>query len=143
MKTLTVRQPWASLILRDTDRKTIENRTWKVSYRGLLAIHSSQSWDREEYEAAWSFCSQNGLKGPPTRGNCPCGYILGVVRLTGIHEASGGPVNAWHIEGHHGWQMEDPRRLTTPIVTSGSLGLWTVRPPSLVNDIRTELNLDN
>ena len=34
MKALSIRQPWAELILQG--RKTIELRTWKTSYRGLL-----------------------------------------------------------------------------------------------------------
>lgn len=39
MKALSVRQPWASLIV--NSRKTIELRTWKVSYRGDILICAS------------------------------------------------------------------------------------------------------
>lgn len=39
MKTLSIRQPFASLICRGI--KTIENRTWKTDYRGKLLIHAS------------------------------------------------------------------------------------------------------
>jgi hypothetical protein len=38
MKTLTVRQPWASLIV--TGAKDVENRSWPTSYRGTLLIHA-------------------------------------------------------------------------------------------------------
>jgi len=39
MKTLSIRQPFASLICRGI--KTIENRSWDTSYRGKLLIHAS------------------------------------------------------------------------------------------------------
>ena len=39
MKTLSIRQPFASLICRGI--KTIENRSWKTNYRGKLLIHAS------------------------------------------------------------------------------------------------------
>src|SRR5687767_9624159 len=36
---LSVRQPWAELIV--AGRKRVENRTWKTNHRGLLGIHAS------------------------------------------------------------------------------------------------------
>ena len=39
MKTLSIRQPFASLICRGI--KTIENRSWDTTYRGQLLIHAS------------------------------------------------------------------------------------------------------
>lgn len=38
MKVLSIKPPWADLILDGI--KDIENRTWKTSYRGPLLIHS-------------------------------------------------------------------------------------------------------
>lgn len=37
MKTLSVRQPWASLLV--SGLKDIENRTWAPNYKGLSLIH--------------------------------------------------------------------------------------------------------
>ena len=39
MKTISIRQPFASLIC--CGIKTIENRSWKTTYRGKLLIHAS------------------------------------------------------------------------------------------------------
>lgn len=39
MKTLTIKQPWASLIAHGV--KDIENRTWKTKYRGKILIHAA------------------------------------------------------------------------------------------------------
>lgn len=45
MKTLSIRQPWASLIIAGI--KPVENRTWKSNYRGPLLIHASKKFDHE------------------------------------------------------------------------------------------------
>jgi hypothetical protein len=39
IKALTIRQPWAELILRG--RKPLELRSWSTKYRGPLAIHAA------------------------------------------------------------------------------------------------------
>jgi len=39
MKTLTIKQPWASLIAHGI--KDIENRTWRTKHRGRIYIHAS------------------------------------------------------------------------------------------------------
>ena len=39
MKTLSIRQPFASLVCRGI--KTIENRSWETKYKGKLLIHAS------------------------------------------------------------------------------------------------------
>jgi hypothetical protein len=39
MKAITVRQPWAWLVV--TGKKDIENRTWRTHYRGKLLIHAA------------------------------------------------------------------------------------------------------
>ena len=43
MKALSIRQPWASMII--LGHKPVDNRNWKTSYRGPLYIHASQIWD--------------------------------------------------------------------------------------------------
>lgn len=39
MKTLSVRQPWASLLV--SGLKDIENRTWAPNFKGRIMIHAS------------------------------------------------------------------------------------------------------
>jgi len=43
MKALSVRQPWAQLLI--IGAKRLETRSWQTSHRGLLAIHASQQID--------------------------------------------------------------------------------------------------
>jgi hypothetical protein len=39
MKAITIKQPWASLIVHGI--KDIENRSWKTNYRGKILIHAA------------------------------------------------------------------------------------------------------
>jgi hypothetical protein len=45
IKALTIRQPWAELILRG--RKPYELRSWRTNYRGLLVIHAAAKINAE------------------------------------------------------------------------------------------------
>ena len=44
MKVLTVKEPWASLII--NSYKKYEFRSWKTNYRGKILIHSGKSMDK-------------------------------------------------------------------------------------------------
>jgi len=39
MKALSIKEPWSSLIIEG--EKTIELRTWRTNYRGIILIHRS------------------------------------------------------------------------------------------------------
>ena len=45
MKTLTIKQPWATLIAKGY--KEYEFRTWKTKYRGEFLIHAGKGADKE------------------------------------------------------------------------------------------------
>ncbi|HTV55212.1 MAG TPA: ASCH domain-containing protein, partial [Terriglobia bacterium] len=45
MKALSIRQPWAWLIVNGF--KPIENRSWNTNFRGRILIHASLKVDRE------------------------------------------------------------------------------------------------
>src|SRR5215472_1457845 len=50
MKALSVRQPWAWLIV--NGYKPVENRNWLTKFRGRLLIHAGQRFDPKGVEAA-------------------------------------------------------------------------------------------
>ena len=45
MKVLTIREPWASLII--NGYKEYEFRSWKTNYRGKILIHTSSTIDKD------------------------------------------------------------------------------------------------
>ena len=48
MKVLTIRQPWATLIVEGYKR--FEFRSWKTNYRGDILIHAGKGIDKEAME---------------------------------------------------------------------------------------------
>lgn len=50
MKAISIRQPWASLIVLGI--KDIENRSWPTSQRGIVLVHASKGMTRSEHEDA-------------------------------------------------------------------------------------------
>ena len=69
MKALSIRQPWAFMIVRPDlvgtverasafaagEIKDIENRTWPTNFRGRVLIHASKGMTRDEWDDAWYF----------------------------------------------------------------------------------------
>ncbi|MCF0234627.1 MAG: ASCH domain-containing protein, partial [Thermoguttaceae bacterium] len=77
LKALTVRAPWAWAIM--AGLKRVENRSWKSSFRGCVAIHAGCSPDSDA-DAATVF-NELQIKSPP---NLIRGAIIGLVDLVDI-----------------------------------------------------------
>lgn len=138
MKTLSLTQPWATLVA--IGAKRVETRSWKTSYRGPIAIHAAKGfpkWAREftlepmVYEAV-RFDKHEGY---------PLGALIATARLVNILPTDiliGGTVFDVSFEplsererffgdyssGRFGWFLEDVRQLDKPIPAKGALGLW-------------------
>jgi hypothetical protein len=119
---LSVRQPWAELII--AGRKTIELRTWTTDRRGPLWLHA-------------------GLKRGPEL-ECRFGLtdlfhggFIGRIRLSSIVRLDPDHWERWRgrhmAEGPvpdkiYGWVITKPERLAHPIPARGGLGLFAPRP---------------
>jgi hypothetical protein len=106
MKVLSVKNPWAYLIIHGG--KDIENRTWETQYRGPLLIHASKSMDKyapRPMGITWS--DYNGC-------------IIGKVNLLDCIRDS---KSRWAESGLWHWVLGDPKPCE-PIPVRGSLGLW-------------------
>jgi hypothetical protein len=84
MKTISIRQPWASLIIRGYLHGI--TRDWSRTYRGPLAIHAGRGQSPESEalyrDEPWkSALRELGYHEP---GDLPVGVILGVVLLVRI-----------------------------------------------------------
>ena len=69
MRAITIRQPFASLVV--TGRKRLETRKWFTSYRGPLLIHAARSVHREP------------IRGVASLEGLPLGAIVGRVHVIG------------------------------------------------------------
>lgn len=91
MKTLSIKQPWASLICTPRNDnpnlgiKDIENRTWKTNYRGKILIHASGSPAKGKFlamnEKQREFAAQNENFNPLYFEDLPTSAIIGEVEL--------------------------------------------------------------
>ena len=119
---ISIRQPWAELILRGI--KTIEIRNWSDLYRGDLYLHTGKMADRYkifEYDMADVF-----------RG----GYV-GIIELAAILPFTSENWNLWqkkHLSkgpfkrGYYAWIIRNPRMFESPFPGPGSLKLYKPDP---------------
>ena len=124
MKALTIRQPWAELILRG--RKPFELRSWRTYYRGPLVIHAAAKIDAEE-------ARHFGLN--PAK--LITGAFVGVVILSEVRPYTHEDARVlkkrragfvW-FPRTFSWVLKRPRRIT-PVKAKGQLSLFKV--PSAV-----------
>jgi hypothetical protein len=125
MKAITIRQPWAQLIV--SGAKDVENRTWSTNYRGLILIHSSAKLERSDVADACDlmecFIPKFSRRVFSEEAKTyPVGAALGVAELVDVVTASDSP---WFF-GPYGFVLQSVKRFSTPIKTKGALGLWDI-----------------
>ncbi len=106
LRALSVRQPWAWLIV--NGYKDVENRSWATKHRGPLLIHAGSSKANLGDEMLRDDERQYGVK-LPSRGEYELGGIVGLVEVVGCTERSNSP---WYDPDWIGWILANPRRLS-------------------------------
>lgn len=119
MKALSIRQPWAHLIVHHG--KDIENRSWHTNYRGRFLVHASKGMTKEEYAEGYQFALECGVTDLPRYAELQRGGIVGSVELVDSVDASDSP---WYM-GQKGFVLRNPQFLPfTPY--KGQLGLFEI-----------------
>ena len=120
MRALSIRQPWAWLILHGG--KDIENREWPTKYRGRVLVHAGKGMTRAEYDdAAWFADPRPGSALVPRPESLGRGGIIGSVDIVDCVERSD---SRWFV-GRYGFVLRDPELL--PFVPwKGQLGFFDV-----------------
>ena len=131
MLTLSLMQPWASLIAMGI--KTIETRRWQTGHRGPILIHASQ-----RKAGALVAAEPPIARHIPYFNKLPFGYIIGQVTLTGIVLIQNLPLSQVDIatqslelnafgdetENRYAWLLEDAVAFDKPVPARGHLHLW-------------------
>jgi hypothetical protein len=126
MRVLTVREPWASLIV--LGFKTVENRSRRFGWRGPLLIHASRALSTEYYEAAKAWAEAHVPAGTwcmPSWRECAGnrGRIVGGCTVTGCTQTG---VDPWRDGSAWGLALADAWAAERTVAARGALGLWTL-----------------
>ena len=117
MKALSLKQPWAELILQG--RKKIEVRKWNTKFKGEFLIHTSKIFDKKAMKK-FGFI------------DLPCGFIVGKAKLInvknyGSNKSKFNEDKNLHLAttdfGKFGFVLSDVRRIK-PIPAKGKLNFW-------------------
>ena len=123
MKTLTIKQPWATLIMQGDKR--FEFRSWQTKYRGDLLIHAGKGLDKEALKRLKKYLPDE----------LPTGKILGKVRLVDcirmcpefkemLEKENNEIYTKSSFSENFGWQLTDVEVFDKPIEAKGQLSLW-------------------
>lgn len=118
MKALSIRQPWAWLIVNGF--KPVENRDWSTRYRGDFLVHASKGMTREDYEDARDLAQAQGITIPAPH-ELERGGIVGKATITGCVTHS---PSQWFF-GKFGFELVDAKPLPF-LPMKGRLGFFDV-----------------
>jgi hypothetical protein len=127
MRTLSIRQPWAWLIV--NGHKPVENRDWSTTFRGRFLIHAGASMVQREYWATVDHLkAELGIEVPHFL-ELPKGGLVGAATLVDVVTEMDNPF----FQGPYGFVLADAR--PCPFVpVKGQLGWFSV-PRSALADI--------
>ena len=117
MKALSIRQPWAWLIV--NGYKDIENRTWSTDFRGKIYVHAGRRIKSGDFPEQRHYIRKSGLILPEEP---PLGAIVGEVIITDCVDTSSSP---WFC-GPYGFILSSPVAYEDPIPYRGQLGFFQV-----------------
>lgn len=119
MKVLSVRQPWATLIVLGI--KDVENRARRSHYRGPLLIHASGKADKWGMEVILNALREDGdEQGIAFLSQAPTGVIVGRVEM--VDCVSEHPSD-W-FDGPFGYVLTRPLYFADPVPLKGKLGIY-------------------
>lgn len=114
MKALSIKQPWANLIV--SGEKTIETRYWPTNHRGKLLIVSSKI-----PKAEWAGCALGIVDLVDCRKMVPEDEVAAMCDC---------------LPGLYAWVLENVVALAAPFSVRGRLRLYDVELPSAIRFIR-------
>ena len=122
MKVLTIKEPWASLII--NGYKEYEFRSWKTNYRGKILIHAGLSLEKDiaskfiDYGLSYT---KGAIIGEATLVDC----ILVDEKLNDeLYKINPLVYGKSKHVGNYAWKLENVIKYNEPIYCKGQLGLW-------------------
>ena len=127
MKAITIKQPWATLIVDGV--KDVENRSWVLPKKYIgerVLIHASSKifrmYQLQLDNALIERLHRSGYENSNKREhNYPTGAIIGSVEITGCVTDSD---SEWAMPDHFHFTLAHAVRFPQPIPATGKLGFW-------------------
>ena len=122
MKVLTIKEPWATLIIEGY--KKYEFRSWKTKYRGKILIHAGMSIEKDMLERFKEYnldYSKGAIIGEAEIVDCILVDEEFNEKLRKINKTVYDKSN--HVETY-AWKLENVIKYEKPIYIKGQLGLW-------------------
>ena len=122
MKVLTIKEPWATLIIEQY--KEYEFRSWKTNYRGKILIHAGLNIEKDVLERFKDYdltYSPGTIIGEANLVDCILVDEEFNEQLTKRNPVVYGRSN--HVR-NYAWKLENIKKYDKPIPAKGKLGLW-------------------
>jgi hypothetical protein len=168
MKTLSLWQPWAFLVMLaghpdpEVARlgKRFETRSWQTTYRGQLAIHAAKYIPPEAKELCLTAPFQKAFEvacikydgDMPLSRILPCGVVLAITNMVDcqeitVHNIPPEPERNFgdYRPGRFMWHFQNTKPLPDPIPAVGRQSLWNwkvpkgVRLPATFSSTRSQI----
>ncbi len=122
MKAISVKQPWASLIV--SGLKDVENRTWPTKFRGRILIHASKNPVPGKWNALNSRQIKKILDHNISIADCKLPYSA-IIGCVDIVDCVKDYPSVWAESGAWNWVLKNPVYFQFPIFNvNGKLSLW-------------------
>ena len=121
MKALTIKQPWANLIIEGI--KKYEFRTWKTNYRGKILIHAGLSFE-QKYSNKFKHYNFEYIKGAIIGEAEIIDCILVDEQFNDKLQKENSLVYGNNHTGSYAWKLDNVKKYKNPIYIKGKLGLW-------------------
>ena len=121
MKVLTIKNPWAELIVKGY--KEYEFRSWKTNYRGKILIHAGLNIEKDSLNKfkEYNLSYINGA----IIGEA---YITDCIKVDKVFDKNlrkiDNVVYGSNHESLYAWKLEKVKKYNNPIFIKGKLGLW-------------------
>lgn len=146
--TLTVHNPWALMLALKV--KPVENRGWKLGYRGPMWLHAGKTWDDAGQRSplvrdAWNELAGAGDVLEPGCPLIPSGAVTALLEVTGcchsddcVNQQTGELCSPWAAYGQYHIQVTVTAVLPSPVPCRGMQKQWAL-PPDVETTARAQL----
>lgn len=123
MKVITIKQPWAEMIVLGI--KDIENRTWRTNFRGRILVHAAKTI--VPYSEIINYyplpAARNAIREIQNQSpTCITSAIIGSVEIA---DCVRNHPSEWAEEGVWNWVLSNPIKYDKPITSiNGKLSIW-------------------